>query len=150
MFVPCPLPSLLVRNNSEANINVGEQVPGAVDLASPAPRTGLIGSFQYINTGVILSVTPRVNPGGLVYLQVDQEVSSPVTGPDEANPPVDTRRVSTEVAVQSGQTVMLGGLIRETESNRIVMACRASAAFLVWAPFSVVAVSTADALKHSC
>ncbi len=109
-------PSLMVRNNSEANINVGRQVP--VQSTSFTGSTDrLIGSFQYINTGVILSVTPRVNPGGLVYLQVDQEVSSPSGGGEGTNPTVDTRRVSTDVAVQSGQTVMLGGLIREINTS---------------------------------
>ncbi|QOC23050.1 type II secretion system secretin GspD [Wenzhouxiangella sp. AB-CW3] len=111
-------PSLMVRNNSEASINVGRQVP--VQSTSFTGTTDrVIGSFQYINTGVILNVTPRVNPGGLVYLQVDQEVSSPGDAPGEgSNPPVDTRQVSTDVAVQSGQTVMLGGLIREINSSR--------------------------------
>ena len=109
-------PTLLVRNNSEANINVGSQVP--VQSTSFTGTTDrLIGSFQYINTGVILSVTPRVNPGGLVYLQVDQEVSSPSDLGSDRNPTVDTRRVSTDVAVQSGQTVMLGGMIQETTSD---------------------------------
>ncbi len=109
-------PTLLVRNNSEANINVGRQVP--VQSTSFTGTTDrLIGSFQYINTGVILSVVPRVNPGGLVYLQVDQEVSSPSDAGEGSNPTVDTRRVSTDVAVQSGQTVMLGGLIREINTS---------------------------------
>ena len=109
-------PSLLVRNNSEANINVGRQVPvQSTSFTGTSDR--VIGSFQYINTGVILSVTPRVNPGGLVYLQVDQEVSSPSDVGEDRNPTVDTRRVSTDVAVQSGQTVMLGGLIQETNAN---------------------------------
>ncbi len=109
-------PSLLVRNNSEANINVGRQVPvQSTSFTGTSDR--VIGSFQYINTGVILSVTPRVNPGGLVYLQVDQEVSSPSDVGEDRNPTVDTRRISTDVAVQSGQTVILGGLIQETNSR---------------------------------
>jgi general secretion pathway protein D len=113
-------PSLMVRNNSDASINVGQQVP--VQSTSFIGGTGdgsRFGSVQYLNTGVILEVTPRVNPGGLVYLKIRQEVSSPGTpANEEANPPVDTRTVQTEVAVQSGQTIMLGGLIEErtTES----------------------------------
>jgi general secretion pathway protein D len=111
-------PTLLVRNNSEANINVGSQVPVQSTSFTGGTTDRLIGSFQYINTGVILSVTPRVNPGGLVYLRVDQEVSSPTGLGSDRNPTVDTRRVSTDVAVQSGQTVILGGMIQETrEAN---------------------------------
>ncbi len=114
-------PSLMVRNNSEATINVGRQLPvqstrfvggsGVGDTGS-----GTIGNVQFINTGVILEVTPRVNPGGLVYLTIRQEVSSPGDDGVGGNPTINTRTLSTEVAIQSGQTIMLGGLIEETET----------------------------------
>lgn len=108
-------PSLMVRNNSDASINVGQQIPvQSTSFIGGSGDGNRFGSVQYLNTGVILEVTPRVNPGGLVYLQIRQEVSSPGTpGSDGGNPPVDTRTVQTEVAVQSGQTIMLGGLIEE-------------------------------------
>ena len=65
-------PSLMVRNNSDARINVGTQVP--IQSTSFTGNTNTVfGSTQFLNTGVILSVTPRVNPGGLVYLTVSQE-----------------------------------------------------------------------------
>ncbi|NEZ04582.1 type II secretion system secretin GspD [Wenzhouxiangella sp. XN201] len=109
-------PSLLVRNNSEANINVGRQVPiQSTSISGNSDR--VFGTTQYLTTGVILTVTPRVNPGGLVYLEVDQEVSSPSDLGENRNPAVDTRKVSTDVAVQSGQTVILGGLIQETQGS---------------------------------
>jgi len=112
-------PSLMVRNNAQANINVGTQIPvQSQQFLTGTDAGSRLGTTQYINTGVVLDVTPRVNPGGLVYLTVSQEVSSP--GPaDENNPnrPINTRNVSTEVAVQSGQTIVLGGLIEETNSR---------------------------------
>ncbi len=115
-------PSLMVRNNADASINVGSQVPvqqtrfvGGAGFDPNNP--GTVGNVQYLNTGVILNVTPRVNPGGLVYLTLDQEVSSPVFPPGGGNPAIDTRNVSTEVAIQSGQTIILGGLIQETKSE---------------------------------
>jgi len=61
----------------------------------------------------VLDVKPRVNPGGLVYLEVQQEVSNPEAAPAGTNPPIDQRQLSTQVAVQSGRTVLLGGLIRD-------------------------------------
>ena len=71
--------------------------------------------MQFRDTGVTLDVTPRVNPGGLVFMEIKQEQSNP--GPASAavagNVPVDKRTIQTEVAVQSGETVLLGGLIRE-------------------------------------
>jgi len=110
-------PSLTVRNNSNARINVGTQVPiQSTSFTGGSDR--VFGSTQFLNTGVILEVTPRVNPGGLVYLEVSQEVSTPGTPSTEGgNPPINTRTIDTEVAVQSGQTVVLGGLIEETTTD---------------------------------
>jgi general secretion pathway protein D len=113
-------PSLMVRNNSEASLNVGDQLPVQSTRfvgGGLGGDNGTIGNVQYLNTGVILEVTPRVNPGGLVYMKIRQEVSSPGDAGVGGNPSVDTRTIQTEVAVQSGQTIMLGGLIQETETN---------------------------------
>ncbi len=108
-------PSLMVRNNSDASINVGQQLPvqSTRFVGGGIGQSGSIGNVQYLNTGVILDVTPRVNPGGLVYLDIRQEVSSPGDPGVGDNPSVDTRTIETEVAIQSGQTIMLGGLIQE-------------------------------------
>lgn len=127
-------PSLVVLNNKEANINVGQQIPVVSTFFSGSgigtPGTpgqpgggvtpGLNQSYvQFRDTGVILSVTPRVNPGGLVFLEVKQEKSTP--GPASAavagNVPVNKSTVETEIAVQSGDTVMLGGLISDETSS---------------------------------
>jgi len=128
-------PSLVVMNNQEAQINVGTQIPvvqtyynglssnttvtGANGAVGSQAYGGTTGSVQYLNTGVVLDVRPRVNPGGLVYLEVQQEVSNPEAAPAGTNPPIDQRQLSTQVAVQSGHTVLLGGLIRDisTVSN---------------------------------
>ncbi len=108
-------PTLLVRNNTEASINVGEQ------LAIANTAVGVLGagttttsSTQFVQTGTTLTVTPRVNPGGLVYMQLTQEVSNPsgTTGPNN-NPNISTNVLTTDVAVQSGQSIILGGLITE-------------------------------------
>ncbi len=122
-------PSLVVMNNQEAQINVGTQIPvvqtyynglstnttvtGANGAVGNSAYGGTTGSVQYLNTGVVLDVKPRVNPGGLVYLEVQQEVSNPEAAPAGTNPPIDQRQLSTQVAVQSGRTVLLGGLIRD-------------------------------------
>lgn len=110
-------PSLLVRNNATATINVGIQVP----VNSSSISTGnnnVVSSAQYVSTGVTLTVTPRINPGGLVYMDITQDVSRPgAPAAAGANPPINNRSVTSQVAVQSGQTVFLGGLI--SESNRL-------------------------------
>lgn len=112
-------PSLVVRNNEEATINVGESLAVQTTNFNPSGSiTGSIQSNQYIRTGVQLSVTPRVNPGGLVYLDVNQIVSSPsgTTGAS-SNPNIAERSLTTKIAVQSGNTVLLGGLIREIDTR---------------------------------
>jgi general secretion pathway protein D len=112
-------PSLVVRNNEEANINVGESLAVQTTNFNPSgSATGSIQSNQYIRTGVQLSVTPRVNPGGLVYLDVNQVVSSPSgTAGASSNPNINERSLTTKIAVQSGNTVLLGGLIRNIDTR---------------------------------
>lgn len=115
-------PSLVVLNNKEARINVGEQLPVVQNYLSGV-NTGLngvntgtsYGSVQFRDVGVILTVTPRVNPGGLVYMEVQQEVSNPGNRDTTGNVSVNKREIETEIAVQSGHTVLLGGLIRESD-----------------------------------
>ncbi|MGB4860808.1 MAG: type II secretion system secretin GspD, partial [Dokdonella sp.] len=125
-------PSLVVANNQEAQINVGTQIPVVQTFNSGFPvinpgggggtggginSFGTSGSVQYLNTGVILSVTPRVNPGGLVYLDIQQEVSNPGTpAQGSQNPPINQRQLQTQIAVQSGETLLLGGLIQENNT----------------------------------
>ena len=115
-------PSLLVRNNATATITVGTQIP----VQSSSINTGIgggnvVSSAQYVSTGVTLTVTPRINPGGLVYMDITQDVSRP--GPRDpdistsGNPPINNKTVTSQVAVQSGQTIFLGGLISEQSSQ---------------------------------
>ncbi len=112
-------PSLLVRNNAQATITVGTQVP--VQSSSISTGTNnVVSSAQYVSTGVTLSVTPRINPGGLVYLDIQHDVSFPGERDEDistsGNPPINSKQVNSQVAVQSGQTVFLGGLIQESSA----------------------------------
>jgi len=113
-------PSLVVLNNKQASINSGVQVPIQTNNIS-LPGTGGQGqayqTSQYLQTGITLNVTPRVNPGGLVFLEIDQEDSDAGEPVDGGNPPISSSTITTEVAVQSGQTVLLGGLIKQTDSE---------------------------------
>jgi len=111
-------PSLLVLNNKNATINVGDQIPitnvGTINNGT----TGSISSTRFIQTGVQVDITPRVNPGGLVYMEVSQDVSNPIeTATEGATPQISTRALTTEIAVQSGDTIVMGGLIRENDTK---------------------------------
>ncbi|MDF3202950.1 type II secretion system secretin GspD [Pseudomonas sp. 1912-s] len=112
-------PSLVVMNNQNAQIQVGDNIPinqTTINLDNTSVSTS---SVQYVQTGVILDVVPRINPGGLVYMDIQQQVSDASALVDSnGNPSISTRSVSTQVAVQSGQTVLLGGLIKQDETKR--------------------------------
>ncbi len=105
-------PRVMVLDNEKATINVGDQI--SVDTgASTGTGTGgnVVTTRTYLPTGIILNVTPRINAGGRVTLDVNQEVSSPKG--DGSNPTIVTRKAQTVVTVSSGETMVLAGLIKE-------------------------------------
>jgi general secretion pathway protein D len=110
-------PSLLVLNNEEASIQVGEEVPLATQARQSTidPDAPLVSTVEYRDTGVLLTVKPRVNAGGLVIMEVEQEVSNvPSTIDDDTlTPRIQQRKISSTVAINSGDTIILGGLIQE-------------------------------------
>ena len=115
-------PSILVLNNKEASINVGDEIPVVTNSFSGIGdgNGGNIGrnSVSFRQTGVSLEVKPRINPGGLVYLELTQEVSVPgEVEPISQNRSISNRTISTEIAIQSGQTVVMGGLISENRER---------------------------------
>jgi general secretion pathway protein D len=108
----------LVLNNHTANIQVGQQQP---ILSSTAAATGsnfITQSITYKDTGVLLTVTPSVNAGGLISMDISQQVTD--VGEEDAvtkQRSFQTRQIQTRVAVRSGESIVLGGLIRENDSN---------------------------------
>ena len=112
-------PTLLVLNNQEATINVGEEVPLITQQANSVvdPDSPIVSTVEYRDTGVLLKVKPRVNAGGLVIMEVEQEVSQATTTADSdpLTPRIRQRKIASTVAVNSGDTIILGGLI---EQNR--------------------------------
>ncbi|SEK45741.1 type II secretion system protein D (GspD) [Pseudoxanthomonas sp. GM95] len=111
-------PSIFVRNNAEATLNVGSRIPISSVSVDTGTTTATYSQVQYIDTGVSLKVRPRVTRDGMVFMDIVQEVSSPGDEPDEnGNVRINSRRMKTEAAVQAGDTVMLAGLISDTTSN---------------------------------
>jgi len=110
-------PSVLVLNNHNATIQVGQQQP---IKSSTSVTTGnlVTESIVYKDTGVMLSVTPSVNAGGLITLDISQQVTD-VGDLDTATGQRAflTRQIQTRVAVRSGEPIVLGGLIRENDTT---------------------------------
>jgi len=122
-------PSLMVLNNQEAKINVGDQVPiqtgtlGSVvgSGGTTGATTAIQSSIQYKDTGVTLEVTPRVNANGMVIMEIKQTVSSAVKTETGVNtsPTIQKKEIESSVAVQDSETIVLGGLIDNNNSNAI-------------------------------
>jgi general secretion pathway protein D len=109
-------PSLVVIDNQVATLQVGDQVPVSTGSATVLTTNNtVVNTIDYRNTGIILRVAPRVNENGNVRLEIEQEISnvSPTTA-NSLTPTVAERKVKSSVAVASGQTVLLAGLISET------------------------------------
>jgi general secretion pathway protein D len=109
-------PHVLVLDNQSASLQVGDQIPVSTRSSQSVtdPNAPIVNSVEYRDTGVILKVTPRINAGGLITLEIDQEVSdvSRISASD-VTPTIQQRRFSSTVAVQTGESVVLGGLIRD-------------------------------------
>lgn len=114
-------PSLMVLDNQTATINVGDEIPIPTrqSTSNIDPDAPTVNEIQFRNTGVTLTVTPRVNNGGLVTMEIKQEVSNAVdtTSSDIDAPTIQQRQIESTVAINSGQTIVLGGLIQDTETD---------------------------------
>ena len=116
-------PHIMVSDHRTAKIQVGDRVPTVSQTQALATAgtatTGVISSIQYLDTGIMLSVTPHINAGGLVTMEISQEVSNATktvtSGID--SPTISKRSAQSTVTVQSGDTMVLGGLISDKKSK---------------------------------
>nr|WP_246767797.1 type II secretion system secretin GspD [Bradyrhizobium sp. CCBAU 53340] len=113
-------PSLVVLDNQAATLQVGDQVPFSTGTATVLTANNtVVNTIDYKNTGIILRVLPRANANGNVVLDIEQEISSVAGGSaNSLTPTISQRRVKSSIAVTSGQTVLLAGLISESENRQ--------------------------------
>jgi len=128
-------PSLMVLNNQEASIQVGDEIPlrtsQSTNVTNVNSTTPIIGNsstqtsgglvtsgIQQRKTGVKLKVKPRVNANGMVIMDIEQSVERPVQTQSSQidSPTIQTREITSNVAVLSGETIVLGGLIDDNRS----------------------------------
>lgn len=113
-------PNLMVLDNHTATINVGDQVPIVTSTTTfDSANVPTTSSVQYKDTGVNLVVTPSVNSGNVVTMQVDQTTTDVGTASSSANnqPSFLQRQISSKVAVRSGESIVLGGLIKDNSTT---------------------------------
>jgi general secretion pathway protein D len=112
-------PSLVVVDNGEAMLQVGDQIPISTGSATVlSANNAVVNTVDYKNTGIIMHVQPRVNSNGSVLLNIEQEISeapNTITTSNTTNltPTITERKVSSQISVVSGQTVLLAGLIQD-------------------------------------
>jgi general secretion pathway protein D len=110
-------PSLMVLDNHTASIQVGDQVPVSAGTTFIGTNENPYTNIQYKDTGVMLGVTPSVSAGDLVTLEIDQIVTN--LGQDSVSKATEgyqtfmQREITSKVAVRSGETMVLGGLIQD-------------------------------------
>lgn len=121
-------PSIMVLNNKEASMHVGDTIPfqsgtslqtTSTSTSSLTGSAGLLSQNTQIKTGVDLKVKPRVNANGIVIMEIEQKVNDALplaAGATTLTPTILERDVKSSVAVVSGETVVLGGLISENNT----------------------------------
>ena len=115
------LPRLLVKSGESGNIFAGAQVP-ILSQRTEGPQvegsSSVVQQIQYRDTGVTLSITPIVQANGLVDLTVTQDFSETrAAGAASLTPTILTRHIDTSMILRDGQSVLMGGLISETQSQ---------------------------------
>ncbi len=106
-------PSIAVLNNREARIIIGEKVPYKERTQT---TTGTTETTKFIDVGTTLRVTPSINADGYITMMIHPEVSS-VTSLLDAGPRITTREADTMVRVKEGETIVIGGLIKQEDSS---------------------------------
>ncbi len=117
-------PSLMVLNNHEATIVVGDQISlqtsQSVNTGTSGTNPFVTSTFQQRDTGVQLKIKPRVNSGGLVIMELEQKVDDVgQIREGSPNPDILQRQINTTVAVKDGDTLVLGGLIRDNRAENV-------------------------------
>jgi type IV pilus assembly protein PilQ len=106
-------PKLLVLNEQEARLQVGEHLGFKV---STTTDTSTIQNVQFLDVGVVLRITPRITRDGSVLLHVKPEVSKGAVNPDTGLPESTTAELETDVMLNDGQGMVIGGLIKENDT----------------------------------
>lgn len=115
-------PTIVTLNNTEANINMGDEIPIPNFTYNQEQGVFQISGFTYKPVGIILKVTPQVNNAGFIKLSVEPEVSSTDPTKDKVFgsaqlPVITTRKAKTQVTMKDGYTLGIGGMIQKSDSK---------------------------------
>ena len=117
-------PEIVTADNKPATINIGQRVP-LVDQSRLDVQNNLTTSYKYEDVGVNLTVTPKISADGFVKMEIgttnsDISTSSVQINSSSSVPIINQRKASTTVSAQSGQTIIIGGLISTSDDKRVL------------------------------
>lgn len=115
-------PKVATLNNKEANINITTQIPYTTTEVTAATPPISTTKVTYLTTGIILKVTPSINSDGRISMKISPSVSQPsatIVPVAGGAPGIDTRSADTNVIVRNGETIVIGGLIHDTQSEAV-------------------------------
>ncbi len=115
-------PKVATLNNKEANINITTQIPYTTTETTASTPPTLTTKVTYLTTGIVLKVTPTINSDGRISMKINPTVSQPsptITPVAGGAPGIDTRSADTNVIVRDGETIVIGGLISDTQSEAV-------------------------------
>lgn len=113
-------PKVATLNNKEATINITNQLP--YDTAEVTTTNGIANTTYkttYVTTGIVLKVTPTINSDGRITMKINPVVSQPSAASGSVAPAIDTRSADTNVIVRDGETIVIGGLIHDAQSDSV-------------------------------
>ncbi len=112
------VPRLMCTDNKESSFQVGQVIPvlkgSTSDLSNPS---AIQSNFDYKDTGLTLTVTPHIRSGNLVAMDIKQTTEDVMSAAGDPTPRTSKREVNTSVVVGDGETIILGGMIKETERS---------------------------------
>lgn len=112
------MPRIMCTDNLPSELQVGQVIPQLKGKLSDVSNPNAVqSSYEYKDTGLILNVTPSIRSGNLVALDVEQVIEDVLTAMTAETPVTGKRKIKTSVLVSSGNTVILGGLIKEVEKS---------------------------------
>ncbi|KEJ92796.1 type II secretion system secretin GspD [Synergistes jonesii] len=112
------MPRLMCTDNLKSSLQVGQVIPQLKgSLTNQTNTNSVTNSYEYKDVGLILNVTPHIRSGNLVALEIEQSIEDLMTTMNSVTPVTSKREVKTSVLVANGETVVIGGLIKEAEKE---------------------------------
>jgi general secretion pathway protein D len=105
-------PRILVMDGESASLVIGDQISVIKsEITNSESNNNLVRGFDFVETGVILDISPTINEGGMVQMELTQEVSTAGEAAAGGNPNINKRKIQTKMVARNGQTIAIGGMI---------------------------------------